>query len=314
MPADSTITVAAPVAHREPKQWLDQRLPYPPEYVEGVSRPLSTTLVDSIGADTVAPHIMTQHQAEIYAEQQWADSIVAARAYAEEHSGHAEGLPAEAMPPAFGQIDPLGVIVAASLAAAGLCAGGIRRALRSYRTALWSVRRRQNAFDDTHKAPLRASVMLAMLMVVFGGLALYCALPCSMSPTFAGAMCAVAAVGLYYCFQYCAYTAVGYAFATPQGRSMWLAGFVATQAYTGLTLVVPVLLMLFLPDWRGPLLWVCCALFLAGKLIFIGKGLRIFFHKIGSLLYFILYLCALEIIPVLALYAGLSWVEAWIAA
>ncbi|MDE6853726.1 MAG: DUF4271 domain-containing protein, partial [Muribaculaceae bacterium] len=38
------------------------------------------------------------------------------------------------------------------------------------------------------------------------------------------------------------------------------------------------------------------------RLLFIIKGLRIFYTGIGSLLYFILYLCTLEIIPGCAVY------------
>jgi len=294
---------------RTPYQLIDPRLHYPPEYIEGAMPRIATSMVDSIAADTVAPHILTVEQAGRLAEKQRADSIVAAREYAEAHSGHAEGLAPSALPPSFGQIDPLGVLVTASLVVAGLGAGGIRRALRSYRKALWSVRRRHNAFDDTHKAPLRASLILIMLTVVFGGLALYCATPRSAAPTFAGALCAIGVAAGYYLFQISAYAIVGYAFSTPQGRSMWLAGFTATQAYTGLALVVPVLLLLYMPQWRQPLLWVCAVLFLTGKIIFIGKGFRIFYHKIRSLLYFILYLCALEIIPVLALYKVTSYLE-----
>ncbi|MDE6655263.1 MAG: DUF4271 domain-containing protein [Muribaculaceae bacterium] len=36
--------------------------------------------------------------------------------------------------------------------------------------------------------------------------------------------------------------------------------------------------------------------------MFIIKGFRIFYHKIWSLLYFILYLCTLEIVPLIILY------------
>lgn len=299
---------------RVPQQWIDPRLPYPPEYVEGAAPHISTAIVDSIGADTIAPHILTREQAERIAEQQWADSIVAAREYAEAHAGHAEGLAPEVLHPSFGHLDPIGVLVVVTLLLGCLGAGGIRRALRSYRTALWSVRRRQNAFDDTHGAPFLASLILAVVTIVFGGLALYCSQPESASPTFAGALCGIGVAAGYYIFQYCAYSTVGYAFSTPSGRSMWLAGFTATMAYTGLALVVPVLLLLFVPQWHYPLLWVCGGLFLAGKVIFIGKGFRIFYHQMGSLLYFILYLCALEIIPVLALYAVLSYSEALVAA
>lgn len=315
MPLSDSIS-AAPHAHpaRTPHLWLDPQLPYPLEYVSWARPTLSVSIVDSIAADTVTPHILTEAQTARMAAERRADSIAAARAYAEAHTGHAEGLAPRPMTPSFGHIDAVGLALAALLALAGVCAGGIRRALRSYLTALWSVRRRQNAFDDTHTAPLRASLLLALIAVVFGGLALYCATPWGAAPTLVGAAAAVAAAGCYYVFLYVAYRTVGYAFATPSGRSMWLAGYVASQACTGLALIVPVLLLLYVPEWRTPLLWVCGCLFLAGKTIFIIKGFRIFYHKIRSLLYFILYLCALEIIPVLALYAALNSIEALLAA
>lgn len=299
---------------RVQQQWIDPRLPNPPEYVAWAAPHISTSIVDSIGADTIVPHILTREQAVDLAEQLRADSIVAAREYAEAHTGHAEGLAPEPLHPSFGHLDSIGVLVVVTMLLACLGAGAIRRALRSYRTALWSVRRRHNAFDDTHTAPFLASIILAVVTIVFGGLALYCAVPESVSPTFAGALCGIVVAGGYYIFQYCAYSIVGYAFGTPSSRSMWLAGFTATMAYTGLALVVPVLLLLFVPQWHQALLWVCGGLFLAGKVIFIGKGFRIFYHQMGSLLYFILYLCALEIIPVLALYAVLSYSEALVAA
>ena len=293
---------------RAPKHWVDPALPYPPELMAGTS-PLSTSIVDSIGADTVAPHILTAAQAEAMAEIRRTDSIAAARAYAEAHSGHAEGLEPSELPGAFDRTEPVSALIAATLVVAGLCARGIGRALRSYRTALFSVRRRENAFDDTHKAPVGASVLLALITVVFGGLALYCSTPFCLDPTFAGAIAAVGCAAAYYVFMFCACRVVGYTFGTPSGSSLWNAGYVATMACTGLALIVPVLLMMYIPQWRIPLLWICAVLFILGKTIFIVKGFRIFYNKIRSLLYSILYLCTLEIIPLLALYAVLSYVE-----
>ena len=308
--ATATPAVAAVPAYvRVRHRWLDPRLPYPPEYFADMPPVLSTSLVDSIAADTVVPHILTEEQAEVLRFKAMVDSIEEAQAYAEAHTGHAEGLRPEALAPSFGNMGTLGALLAGTMAVAALSSGGIRRALKAYRHELWSVRRRANVFDDARSAPSWAAVILALLFIVFGGIVLYCSTPESTAPTFLGAAAAIGVLGAYYVFQLCAYATVGYAFSTPSGRSMWLSGFAASQAFTGLALAVPALLLMYVPEWKIPLLYACAAIYCAGRLVFIGKGIRIFYNKIRSLLYFILYLCTLEIIPLFAVYAILAYIE-----
>lgn len=275
---------------------------------------LSTTLVDSIAADTIAPHILTAKQVEQLAEQHRADSIAALRNMTEQNAGRNAGLSAQPLHTTFDGLDAISALVAGLLIIAGFCSGSIRRALHSYRTQLLSVRRRQNVFEDSHKVPFGASVILALIMIVFGGLALYCATPFSASPTVAGASVAIGFAAAYYGFLWCAYNVVGYAFSSPRGRTMWVSGFVATQAITGLLLVVPVLLLLVFPRYHAELIAVCAVVFLAGKLIFLIKGFRIFYINFRSILYFILYLCTLEVIPLIVLYVALTYIEQVIAA
>ena len=109
-------------------------------------------------------------------------------------------------------------------------------------------------------------------------------------------------LGTYYLFQQCAYRTVGYTFTTADGRRRWLGGFAATQAYAGLGMVIPALLMVFQPQWHAALLTISLSIYFAARLMFIIKSFRIFYQKIWSLLYFILYLCTLEILPLLAIY------------
>ncbi len=56
------------------------------------------------------------------------------------------------------------------------------------------------------------------------------------------------------------------------------------------------------PEWTTPMLWLSAAIYAASRAVFVVKGFKIFYHKLRSLLYFILYLCTLEIIPVLLIY------------
>lgn len=138
--ATATPAVAAVPAYvRVRHRWLDPRLPYPPEYFADMPPVLSTSLVDSIAADTVVPHILTEEQAEVLRFEAMVDSIEQAQAYAEAHTGHAEGLRPEALAPSFGNMGTLGALLAGTMAVAALSSGGIRRALKAYRHELWSV-------------------------------------------------------------------------------------------------------------------------------------------------------------------------------
>lgn len=306
MATEASLRPHVRVRHR----WNHPSLPYPPEYFDDMPSVLSTTIVDSIAADTVAPHILTEGQAELLEFEAVVDSLEQAVAYAEAHSGHAEGLRPQALAPSFGNMGPLGAVLAGAITVAALSSGGVRRALKAYSHELWSVRRRANVFDDSRSAPSWAAVLLAVIFIIFGGIALYCLTPGSESPSFVGVLASMGVLGAYYLFQICAYNTVGYAFSSPSGRAMWLSGFAATQAFTGMALIVPALLLMYAPEWRIPLLYACGGIYAAGRLVFIGKGIRIFYNKISSLLYFILYLCTLEIIPVFAVYAILMYTVA----
>ena len=82
----------------------------------------------------------------------------------------------------------------------------------------------------------------------------------------------------------------------------WIKGFNASQSFLGLVLIVPTLLILFNPGMSVLLLSISVALYATARVIFISKGFRIFYDNYSSLVYFILYLCTLEIIPPVLIY------------
>jgi len=57
------------------------------------------------------------------------------------------------------------------------------------------------------------------------------------------------------------------------------------------------------------MLLVAAGLYICARLVFICKGFRIFYGNLSSIVYFLLYLCAVEMVP-LALVAGLTY---WIS-
>lgn len=108
---------------------------------------------------------------------------------------------------------------------------------------------------------------------------------------------------VYYVLQFLSYAVVAYAFAPDRNvGAQWLKGYEALNAYMSLGLMIPALVMIFYFEGVKIMAIVSLGLFIISRIVFIYKGFRFFYHNFWSLLYFILYLCALEIIPVFLVY------------
>lgn len=115
-----------------------------------------------------------------------------------------------------------------------------------------------------------------------------------------GILTAMAAA--YYLFQLGAYRTVGAVFTDKASARMWLKGFNSSQALAGMLLTVPALIALFNPGTFPIILPLAATFYVFARILFIYKGFRLFYDNIGSIVYFILYLCTLEIVPIVLLY------------
>ncbi|MDE6555421.1 MAG: DUF4271 domain-containing protein, partial [Duncaniella sp.] len=109
---------------------------------------------------------------------------------------------------------------------------------------------------------------------------------------------------IYYIWQLAAYSFTGFVFADRLTARMWIVGFKASQALAGMLLVIPAVIVLFNPGAGEVMIPLGICLYLLTRLIFISKGFRLFYENFGSLVYFILYLCSLEIVPLVLIYRG----------
>jgi len=182
------------------------------------------------------------------------------------------------------------------------------RVLRIYGKEVWRLRGgRDNVFDEHTAADTRVLILLLMQCVICTGI-LVCAAVCRLDLAQPRAMTGLAVGGVtaicaaYYMLELCAYSAVGYAFSTPTGRREWLRGFNSSQALLGIGLILPAVLAVFYPPLTQLAVAAAAVLYVCARILFIIKGFRIFYDNIGSLLYFILYLCTLEIVPVVFVY------------
>ena len=178
--------------------------------------------------------------------------------------------------------------------------------LKTFAHNLFSVRRRPNMFDDrSTMSETRVLVSLILLTCVSEGILSFTALTTIndiKSDNFHSILILSGLALVYYLIQYVAYRMVGYIFTTKKRAQMWMKGFSSSQALLGLTICAPALFSLFVPSAQKTILIVSLLLYITARIIFISKGFRIFYHNLFSLVYFILYLCTLEIIPLILIY------------
>ncbi len=185
--------------------------------------------------------------------------------------------------------------------------------IKNFSTDLWSVRRRENTFSVRTFSETGIQMSVVLLACVSEGIIVNSVMtregvsgPLS---TF-GAIAAVTLVALlYYLWQLAAYRTVGYVFTDKVSSRLWLKGFNASQSLLGLALVAPALVVLFNPGAVVVVFPMGVLFYFMARFIFICKGFRLFYDNFGSLIYFILYLCTLEIVPLVLLYRGIGFLS-----
>jgi hypothetical protein len=114
-------------------------------------------------------------------------------------------------------------------------------------------------------------------------------------------------VFLFYLFKKTIYRIFGYIFAEKSAYRMMFVNYQGLFCTWGIFLYLPVLWIMFV----GEYFFIAYALFiisyLAFRAILIYRFVHIFFNKNTGLLFFSLYLCAQEIIPLVFLYEGLIY-------
>ena len=168
------------------------------------------------------------------------------------------------------------------------------------------MRRRANAFDEHTANEKQMMFLLLLQLFVAEGLLLYIwitdsagaiSLQASVMTRAVGSLALLAAG--FYLFQLAACRTVGYVFTDNVNASLWQRGLNASQALLSLTVIIPAAIALFYPALALWMLQVAVALYCISRICYIIKGFRIFYTNLPSLLYFILYLCTLEIVPVI---------------
>lgn len=116
----------------------------------------------------------------------------------------------------------------------------------------------------------------------------------------AGVFCSMTLV--YNLFTILMFQTTGFVFAGSGESVAWNRSQLASQAMFGLLLIIPVLVALIRPEFCRYTILVGLVFYVLARLNFIIKGWQIFYEDLSSWFYFILYLCTLEILPVVILW------------
>ena len=211
---------------------------------------------------------------------------------------------------------PSMVLLMTGLIAVALCYHTGYKYIENFFHYMFSTRRRENLFED-HTVN-ETSILAALIAntCIVEGFIIYFAVQLlrpELAPSLRDSVflhiasfCALAAG--FYTTQWLVYKVLGYTFSDKEGTRLWLDGFKSSQSLLGLVLL-PVLVLLLVYTAHGKmLLYIAALLYLVVRLIFIYKGFRIFYSNLSSVLYFILYLCAVEIAPLVIMTGVTIWI------
>ena len=174
-----------------------------------------------------------------------------------------------------------------------------------------SVRERQNLFEDHTVKETQIMTALTANTCIFGAILLYIAYGFLYHPTepaatpvfgFVAALSAFDA--LYHIAMLGLCWLLGFIFSDKLSTGLWLDGVKASASMLGVMLAPITFAILIFPAFVKTGLIMAIILYFLARIIVIYKAFRIFFNNLQSLLYFILYLCSVEIVPVVLSFAG----------
>lgn len=173
----------------------------------------------------------------------------------------------------------------------------------------YEVRERGNVFDDT----VRETSFLILLNLLWCGSAgvLLAALTGGVTATNCG-ICAAVAIA-YVLFMLASYSATGNIFTDARYAGMWVRAYLSGQGLSAAGLFPMSLLAICYPAETPVWLVISGVVVGFAKIIFICKGMRIFFGQSGSWLLFLYYLCSLEIIPLILAYVSAEYLTEYVA-
>ena len=111
-------------------------------------------------------------------------------------------------------------------------------------------------------------------------------------------------LGLFVGYKYLTYSFIGYIFFDKEVEQRWNDTFSSAICLSGVILFFPTLILFYVEGTYAYGVYFVLLYFIFIQIVLLYRQFVLFFNKKSGLLYFILYLCAQEIIPLFLLYKG----------
>ena len=111
-------------------------------------------------------------------------------------------------------------------------------------------------------------------------------------------------LSLFVGYKYLTYYFIGYIFFDKETEQRWSDTFSSAICLSGVILFFPTLILFYLEGVYTYAVYFILIYFIFIQIVLLYRQFVLFFNKKNSLLYFILYLCTQEIIPLFLLYKG----------
>jgi len=183
---------------------------------------------------------------------------------------------------------------------------------------LTDLRQRNNMFDDTVRETTYLYVLNLLTTVSLGVLLYFLILytaPPNISRLLSDDAYNIKALGICTGISLCyevvmlmLYTIVGNVFGKKHDTQQWTRAHLSSQALIAPLIVLPAFLLMFYPGICGnDINYRCSNHFLLPKLFSFGKELEFFTTYLASTSIFLYYLCSLEVVPMILVYAGAEY-------
>ncbi len=170
-------------------------------------------------------------------------------------------------------------------------------------SSLFKINPRGNMFDETTINENQLKLSLLTLTFITEGTALYYSLLHHSIDNehlvLPSVILCIALCSVYYLLQVLTYNLLANIFSNKFSAHTFTESFTTINLFIGLFFSPAILIMIFLPQAATLSLYICLIFYLLARLLIIYKGISIFLPHLFGLLYIILYLCALEITPLL---------------
>jgi hypothetical protein len=111
-------------------------------------------------------------------------------------------------------------------------------------------------------------------------------------------------LGLFIIYKYLSYSFIGYIFFEKETEQRWINIFSSAVCVSGIILFFPALILFYVEQIDAYGAYIVLFYFIFVQIALLYRQFVLFFNKKGGLIYFILYLCTQEIIPLFLLYKG----------